>query len=74
MLVANSSELPVGLVVDEVFGFRRFLDSEYKSETPRTVIRCERYLDGAFERGGESWPVFSMDRLLSSDEFQKAAA
>jgi twitching motility protein PilI len=73
VLVANSNELPVGIIVDEVFGFRRFLDREHRPETPETVIRCERYLAGAFERGDESWPVFSLGRLLGSEEFQQAA-
>ncbi len=73
VLVINSKEAPVGIIVDEVFGFRRFLDREHQSETPETVIRCERYLAGAYERGDESWPVFSMQRLLGSEEFQQAA-
>jgi twitching motility protein PilI len=73
VLVVNSNELPVGIIVDEVFGFRRFLDREHRSEAPDTVIRCERYLAGAFERGDESWPVFGMQRLLNSEEFQQAA-
>ena len=74
VLVVNSSELPVGIIVDEVFGFRRFLDQEHQSDAPQTVARCERYLDGAYARGEEIWPVFSMNRLLSSEEFQNAAA
>lgn len=73
VLVVNSDELQVGMIVDEVFGFRRFIDRERKAETPQTVVRCERYLDGAYERGDQCWPVFSMDRLLGSEEFQQAA-
>ena len=73
ILVVNSNELPVGIIVDEVFGFRRFLDREHHVETPETVIRCERYLAGTYERSDESWPVFSMQQLLSSEEFQQAA-
>jgi twitching motility protein PilI len=72
-LVVNSSELPVGIIVDEVFGFRRFIDQERKSKTPQTIVRCERYLDGAYERGDESWPVFNMDKLIGSGEFRQAA-
>jgi twitching motility protein PilI len=73
VLVVNSNDLPVGIIVDEVFGFRRFHDREHRPETPETFIRCERYLTGAFERGDESWPVFSLQRLLGSEEFQLAA-
>lgn len=73
ILVLSSSELPVGLVVDEVYGFRRFLDQEHGNEQPPSGVRCERYLRGAFRRGLEVWPVFHMARLLESREFQSAA-
>ncbi len=73
VLVVNGKELAAGIIVDQVFGFRRFIDPERKAEAPQTVVRCERYLDGAYERKDESWPVFSVDRLLDSEEFQQAA-
>jgi twitching motility protein PilI len=73
VLVANSVEFPVGLVVDEVYGFRRFLEREQVAEFPQTAIRGERYLQGAFRRGLEVWPVFSIEKLLASREFQRAA-
>ena len=72
-LVANSSEFPVGLVVDEVFGFRRFVDRELADEAPATKIRADRFLAGSFHRGGEVWPVFSLTRLLDARDFQRAA-
>lgn len=74
VLVANSPEFPVGLLVDEVFGFRRFLDRERSGEGPATVVRADRFLDGCFQRAGEVWPVFSMARLLEARDFQRAAA
>lgn len=73
VLVANSTEFPVGLVVDEVYGFRRFLQREHVSETPQTAIRADRYLDGAYRRGLEVWPVLRVEKLLQSREFQRAA-
>jgi twitching motility protein PilI len=73
VLVANSAESQVGLIVDEVLGFRRFLDQEHTSNVPQTNIRCERFLDGSFERGEEVWPVFNLARLLQSEEFHQAA-
>lgn len=74
VLVLNSQDLPTGLVVDEVFGFRRFLEREHRDAAQETMIRCERYLDGSFERGPDVWPVFSMRKLLGADDFQRAAA
>jgi len=63
----------VGLVVDEVYGFRRFLLRERVSDFPQTAIRADRYLQGAFRRGLEVWPIFGLPRLLQSREFQRAA-
>jgi len=74
VLVANSDDFPVGLVVDEVYGFRRFLEREHAEETPETDLRCERYLDGLYRRGDDCWPVFDMEHLLDSAEFRRAAA
>lgn len=73
VLVLHGVDLPVGLIVDEVYGFRRFLDSELTDEAPRTIIGCDQYLDGTYERGVETWPVFNVDRLQASAEFQQAA-
>ena len=44
------------------------------TSSPPTIVRCERYLAGAFRRGAESWPVFSLRTLLESTEFLQAAA
>ncbi len=74
VLVIRGSEYPAGIVVDEVFGFRRFVDAEYSAETPAVELRCETYLAGAFTRGDERWPVFGMSRLLESPEFGRPAA
>jgi twitching motility protein PilI len=74
VLVAHHREIPAGLLVDEVLGFRRFADGEFGATVPPTIVRCERYLAGAFRRGAESWPVFSLRSLLESSEFLHAAA
>lgn len=73
VLVLASPEFAVGLVVDEVYGFRRFMDREHSGDIPATVARCDSYLSGAFRRGLEVWPVFQMARLLASRAFQNAA-
>jgi twitching motility protein PilI len=72
VLVLNSREFPVGIMVDEVFGFRRFLNSEFSSDTPQMTVRCERYIQGAFARNNDFWPVFSMSTLLATQDFQHA--
>jgi len=74
IVVVNHREIPAGLMVDEVLGFRRFAESEFNSEPPPTVIRCESYLAGAFRRGGEVWPVLSLKSLVESQSFLQAAS
>jgi twitching motility protein PilI len=74
VVVVNHREIPAGLVVDEVLGFRRFAESEFNAEAPPTVIRCEAYLAGAFRRGGEVWPVLSLKTLVESQSFLQAAS
>ncbi|MGD0503733.1 MAG: chemotaxis protein CheW [Steroidobacteraceae bacterium] len=74
VVVVHHREIPAGLIVDEVLGFRRFAESEFNAEAPPTVIRCDMYLAGAFRRGGEVWPVLSLKSLVESQGFLQAAS
>jgi twitching motility protein PilI len=72
VLVLASRDVPTGMLVDEVVGFRRFSPDTFSDTTPRTVIRCDHYLEGSYERDGETWPCFSLARLLQDDQFLRA--
>lgn len=72
LLLVASREVPTGLIVDEVTGFKRFAEDVYSDQSPTTVVRCERYVDGAFRRGGETWPRFSLAKLLNDEQFLNA--
>lgn len=74
VISVNHREVPAGLVVDEVLGFRRFMQHEFSERWPPTVVRCDRYLAGAYQRGHESWPVFDLFGLIESSSFLQAAA
>jgi len=74
IVVVNHRDIPAGLMVDEVLGFRRFAESEFNADAPPTVIRCDSYLAGAFRRGGEVWPVLSLKALVESNSFMQAAS
>jgi twitching motility protein PilI len=74
VVVVNHREIPAGLLVDEVLGFRRFAEGEFFGDAPPTVARCERYLAGAFRRASEQWPVLSLRSVLESSAFSEAAA
>ena len=74
VISVNHREVPAGIIVDEVLGFRRFTDHEYNKETPKTIVRCERFLDGMYQRGKDSWPVFNLFDLVESNLFLQASA
>lgn len=74
VIVVNHREVPAGLLVDEVLGFRRFSEGEFSGSAPPTIVRCEQYLAGAFRRGAEQWPVLSLRLLVENPGFLDAAA
>jgi twitching motility protein PilI len=74
VISVNHREIPAGLVVDEVLGFRRFSDHEFSDSWPETVVRCDRFLTGAYERGEDTWPVFNLFDFIESNLFLQAAA
>jgi len=74
VIVVNHREIPAGLLVDEVLGFRRFSDADYHAGNPAVGIRCERYLGGCFRRGSEAWPVLGLRTLIESPAFLQGSA
>lgn len=74
VISVNHREIPAGLVVDEVQGFRRFSDHEFANDTRETVVRCDRFLAGLYQRGEDAWPVFNLSALVESNVFLQAAA
>jgi len=74
VISVNHREVPAGLVVDEVLGFRRFMDHEFTNEAAKTIVRCDSFLGGTYQRGDESWPVFNLFDLVESNMFLQAAA
>jgi twitching motility protein PilI len=74
VVIVNHRDIPAGLVVDEVLGFRRFADAEFTAQAPPTIVRCERYLAGSFRRGNEQWPVLGLRGIVEDPVFTGAAA
>jgi twitching motility protein PilI len=74
VIVVNHRDMPAGLVVDEVLGFRRFADAEFTADVPPTIVRCERYIAGSFRRGNEQWPVLGLRALVEDPSFSEASA
>lgn len=72
ILVIASREVPTGLIVDEVFGFRRFAVSAYEEEVSAPELRCAQFLRGGYRRGAETWPRFDFATLLQDERFLNA--
>ncbi len=70
----NHREIPAGLVVDEVLGFRRFREDEYSDQWPETAVRCDRFIAGAYRHDDEAWPIFNFFDFVESNLFLQAAA
>ncbi|MBT8079619.1 MAG: chemotaxis protein CheW [Gammaproteobacteria bacterium] len=74
VISVNHREIPAGLVVDEVIGFRRFTDNEHTEKWPETAVRCDRFVSGSYRRGDDVWPIFELYALLESNTFLQASA
>jgi twitching motility protein PilI len=73
VLAVNHRRIPAGLIVDEVYGFRRFRESEQRAASAMPFAGIDELVTGAFVREGESWPVLSLKRLVESQRFLNAA-
>ena len=74
IVVVNHRDVPAGLVVDEVLGFRRFKETEFSAEVPATIVPCGRFLAGSFQHEQDQLPVLSLRRLLEDPAFTAASA
>lgn len=74
IVVVNHREIPAGLLVDEVLGFRRFTDAEFTAQVPPTIVNGARYIAGSFRRGDELYPVLALRSLVEDSAFLEASA
>lgn len=72
VLIFNSTKLPVGLLVDEVAGYRQFSIGDQRHDRVANAGALTPYLLGAFEREQETWHAFSLHKLTESPEFAHA--
>ena len=74
LLASGPQKSPVGLLIDEVFGQRHFLesdaqDAELPEGSPLQGLVSRKHLLGA-----ESWQELELDQLFKSTEFLNGAA
>jgi twitching motility protein PilI len=70
VLVPSHHQIPTGLVVDEVYGFRQFTESQRRDIAPATLPgRVGDYVDTGFQLDEEVWPVLQLRELIESERF-----
>lgn len=73
ILMVNHADIPAGLLVDEVRGFRRFIASEKAEVMPETLPGMTPFLSGAYGTDEEVWGVLGLHGLVESAVFLQAS-
>lgn len=69
IIIINRDSVVAGLVVDEVYGLRRFKPEEHRREEPQELGSLGDYLAGVFVDQVRSWNVFSVEKLTHTEQF-----
>ncbi|NND58844.1 MAG: purine-binding chemotaxis protein CheW [Gammaproteobacteria bacterium] len=73
VLVVNHRQIPVGLIVDEVLGFRRFDESEAVDIDRVGPSAYQSLITRAYARDDKVSPVIGLIELVESERFLRAA-
>jgi len=73
VLMVNHGDIPAGLLVDEVRGFRRFVASEKVESMPESLPGMTPFLAGAHGNEEDVWGVLGLHGLVESSVFMQAA-
>lgn len=69
ILIINKLGVIAGLLVDEVFGLRRFKPEELQQEIDQDTGSLSAYLAGIFDDQVRRWNVFSVEKLARDEPF-----
>lgn len=69
ILIINRQAVVAALLVDEVFGLRRFKLEEHRQEVTPDTGTLGDYLSGIFADQVRQWNVFSVEKLISTEQF-----
>jgi twitching motility protein PilI len=71
ILIVDLDGTVAALLVEEVFGLRRFKPDMRQQADSSAMGLLAPYLDGAFTDSQEQWRIFSMDKLIHHEQFLK---
>jgi len=69
ILIINRQAMASCLLVDEVFGLRRFKPEDHRQEVTPDTGTLGDYLSGIFVDQVRSWNVFSVEKLTRTEQF-----
>ncbi len=71
ILVISKDGVVAGLLVDEVFGLRRFKPEMIEQQNYAGSNVLSPYLDGAFSDNQSQWDIFNVKKLVNHEQFLK---
>jgi twitching motility protein PilI len=74
LLATSLNKAPIGLLIDEVFGQRHFLDSDAVAADLSEDSPLGNIISKQHQTGSETWHELDLDRLFNSAEFLNGAA
>jgi twitching motility protein PilI len=74
LLATSLNKAPIGLLIDEVFGQRHFLDSDAKPAELEDDSAIRGLVSKRHDMGSERWYELDLDRLFTTPEFLNGAA
>lgn len=74
LLATSLNKAPVGLMIDEVFGQRRFVDSDAEPAELAEDSPLRKLVSRQHQLGSETWRELDLDRLFNSTEFLNGSA
>ena len=74
VLLVRHRDMLSGFMVDEVAGFVRCTASSFQDSTPPPLVRCDRYLVGAYRFSDNLCPVLSFRKIIETPNFIQAAS
>ena len=69
ILIINRLGIVAGLLVDEVYGLRRFKPEEHQKQVMEDAGALVEYLAGTFVDQVRRWNVFSVEKLAGAEQF-----
>jgi twitching motility protein PilI len=74
LLATSLNKAPIGLIIDEVFGQRHFLDSDAVGAQLPEDSPLRKVVNKQHSVGAETWQELDLDQLFNTAEFLNGAA